>query len=183
MFFYPWGLFQSIKPFQWWNDFSNLSKWCWDDNLKQSLADLTCMTSTAIPGVATPSTLLTSQWTTSALIKQLSGRPFCSGRSCTPVLYYQKNTESTITKAILQKVKHSMGCLITSTSLFHCQIPSKTIHIFSNHFITSTSSTAWLQSANHLCSGPLHVNPLYLTLYLQLLWGSYNRIMVIIVRT
>lgn len=48
------------------------------------------MTSTAIPCVATPSTLFTSQWTTSALMKQLSGRPFCSGSSCMPVLCHHK---------------------------------------------------------------------------------------------
>lgn len=45
------------------------------------------MISTAMPCVATFSTVLISQCTTSALMKQLGGRPFCSGSSWTPVLH------------------------------------------------------------------------------------------------
>lgn len=44
------------------------------------------MMSMAIAGVWTPSTLFTSQCTTSALMKQHGERPFCSESSWTPVL-------------------------------------------------------------------------------------------------
>lgn len=47
---------------------------------------LTCMMSMAIACVWTPSTLFTSQCTTSALMKQHGERPFCSESSWTPVL-------------------------------------------------------------------------------------------------
>ena len=54
---------------------------------------LTCMMSMAMACVCTPSTLFTSQCTTSALMKQLGDRPFCSGSSWTPVLSSKEATK------------------------------------------------------------------------------------------
>lgn len=54
--------------------------------LRAPLGCLTCMMSMAMAGVWTPSTLFTSQCTTSALMKQEGERPFCSESSWTPVL-------------------------------------------------------------------------------------------------
>lgn len=78
------------KPTHWWvkveyYNFNNEITNCINYTNTQ-LEPLTCIISTAMPCVVTPSTLIISQWTTSALKKQLRGRPFCSGRSCTPVL-------------------------------------------------------------------------------------------------
>lgn len=53
---------------------------------------LTCMMSMAMACVWTPSTWFTSQCTTSALMKQLGDRPFCSGSSWTPVLSSKEAT-------------------------------------------------------------------------------------------
>lgn len=53
---------------------------------------LTCMMSMAMACVCTPSTVFTSQCTTSALMKQLGDRPFCSGSSWTPVLSSKEAT-------------------------------------------------------------------------------------------
>lgn len=52
---------------------------------------LTCIMSIAMACVCTPSTLFTSQCTTSALMKQYGERPFCSESSCIPVLNHSKS--------------------------------------------------------------------------------------------
>lgn len=51
---------------------------------------LTCIMSMAMAWVCTPSTLFTSQCTTSALMKQYGERPFCSESSWIPVLNHSK---------------------------------------------------------------------------------------------
>lgn len=53
-------------------------------------ASVTCMMSIAMAWVCTPSTLFTSQCTTSALMKQYGERPFCSESSWIPVLNHSK---------------------------------------------------------------------------------------------
>lgn len=59
------------------------------------------MISTAMPCVATFSTVFISQCTTSALMKQLGGKPFCSGSSCTPVLHTHATYERHVINATL----------------------------------------------------------------------------------
>lgn len=53
----------------------------------------TCMISTAMPCVATFSTVFISQCTTSALMKQLGVKHFCSGSNWTPVLRAHTHTQ------------------------------------------------------------------------------------------
>lgn len=53
---------------------------------------LTCMMSMAMAWVCTPSTMFTSQCTTSALMKQDGERPFCSESSWIPVLKAKQGT-------------------------------------------------------------------------------------------
>lgn len=57
-------------------------------------SSLTCIMSIAMAWVCTPSTLFTSQCTTSALMKQYGERPFCSESSWIPVLNQQQVTHT-----------------------------------------------------------------------------------------